>query len=77
MGSLDLEADAPQGTLAPGTLGGYLQRPANAPAARPRPALIVQGGGMRAIYSMAALAVLEDLGLRDAFSMVLGSSAGY
>jgi predicted patatin/cPLA2 family phospholipase len=31
---------------------------------------------MRAIYSMAALAVLEDLDLRNAFSMVLGSSAG-
>ncbi len=31
---------------------------------------------MRAIYSMAALAVLEEFGLRNAFSMVLGSSAG-
>lgn len=71
-----MEADAPQGVLDPGTLGGYLLRLANAPVDRPRPALIVQGGGMRAIYSMAALAVLEDLGLRNAFSMVLGSSAG-
>jgi len=73
---LDVEADASQEALKPGTLGGYLLQLADAPAARPRPALIVQGGGMRAIYSMAALAVLEDLGLRNAFSMVLGSSAG-
>lgn len=73
---LDAEIDAPRGVLEEGTLGGYLRELADEPPRRPRPALIVQGGGMRAIYSMAALAVLEELGLRNAFSMVLGSSAG-
>ena len=73
---LDATTDTPPGVLEDGTLGGYLRDLARTPAGRPRPALIVQGGGMRAIYSMAALAVLEDHGLRDAFSMVLGSSAG-
>ncbi|GAA3623604.1 hypothetical protein GCM10022223_45760 [Kineosporia mesophila] len=41
-----------------------------------KPALVVQGGGMRGIYSIGALAALEDAGLRDAFSVVVGSSAG-
>jgi predicted patatin/cPLA2 family phospholipase len=41
-----------------------------------KPALVVQGGGMRGVYSVAALSVLEDLGLTDCFSMVIGSSAG-
>ncbi len=41
-----------------------------------RLALVVQGGGLRSIYSMAALAVLEEEGLRDAFTHVVGSSAG-
>jgi len=76
MGQLEATADTLSGVPEDGTLGGYLRDLASAPSDRPRPALIVQGGGMRAIYSMAALAVLEDHGLRDAFSMVLGSSAG-
>jgi predicted patatin/cPLA2 family phospholipase len=38
--------------------------------------LVVQGGGMRGIYSMAALSALEELGLATAFDHVLGSSAG-
>ncbi|HEX3174593.1 MAG TPA: patatin-like phospholipase family protein [Solirubrobacterales bacterium] len=76
MHRIDAKADAPRGVPEEGTLGGYLRQLAAAPPSRLRPALIVQGGGMRAIYSMAALAVLEDLGLRNAFSMVLGSSAG-
>lgn len=41
-----------------------------------KPALVVQGGGMRGVYSMGALAALEDAGLRDAFKLVVGSSAG-
>jgi len=65
-----------EAVLEEGTLGGYLRAQAGAGGGDQRPALIVQGGGMRAIYSMAALAVLEELGLRDAFSMVLSSSAG-
>lgn len=41
-----------------------------------RPALVVQGGGMRGVYSMGALATLEAAGLSDSFSFVIGSSAG-
>ncbi|GAB6903637.1 patatin-like phospholipase family protein [Kineosporia succinea] len=41
-----------------------------------KPALVVQGGGMRGVYSIGALAELESEGLRDAFSVVVGSSAG-
>ena len=76
MHRLDAKVHTPPGVLEEGTVGGHLRQLADAPAGYPRPALIVQGGGMRAVYSMAALAVLEDHGLRDAFSMVLGSSAG-
>ncbi|MFD9733269.1 patatin-like phospholipase family protein [Umezawaea sp. NPDC059074] len=36
----------------------------------------MQAGGMRGIYSMGALAALEDAGLRDAFAVVVGTSAG-
>lgn len=75
-----LELEAGDGTrgaaLAEGTLGGRLRALAAAPPDVSRPALIVQGGGMRAVYTMAALATLEELGLRNAFSMVVGSSAG-
>jgi predicted patatin/cPLA2 family phospholipase len=39
-------------------------------------ALVVQGGGMRGTYSMAALMALEECGLGGAFDHVLGSSAG-
>jgi predicted patatin/cPLA2 family phospholipase len=38
--------------------------------------LVVQGGGMRASYSMGALLALEDLGYRDSFDYIIGSSAG-
>ncbi len=59
-----------------GTLGGYLRGLAEEPKSPERPALVVQGGGLRGIYSLSALSVLEELGLRDAFSRVVGSSAG-
>ncbi len=38
--------------------------------------LVVQGGGMRGIYSMAALMALEECGLGRSFDHVFGSSAG-
>ncbi len=38
--------------------------------------LIVQGGGMRASYSMGALLALEELGFTNAFDYIIGSSAG-
>lgn len=38
--------------------------------------LIIQGGGMRASYSMGALLALEELGFSNSFDYVLGSSAG-
>lgn len=37
---------------------------------------VVQGGGMRGTYSIAALAELERLGYSDRFSAIYGSSAG-
>jgi predicted acylesterase/phospholipase RssA len=44
---------------------------------RERPiGLVVQGGGMRGVYSMAALAALEDAGMTEAFDYIVGSSAG-
>ena len=39
-------------------------------------ALVVQGGGMRGVYSMGCLAELESRGLSDAFDVVVGASAG-
>lgn len=39
-------------------------------------ALVVQGGGMRGVYSMGALTAIEDAGLRNAFGLVVGASAG-
>lgn len=38
--------------------------------------LVVQGGGMRGVYSMAALAALEEMGFGQSFDHVAGSSAG-
>jgi predicted patatin/cPLA2 family phospholipase len=38
--------------------------------------LVVQGGGMRGTYSMAALMALEECGLGGAFDNVFGASAG-
>lgn len=43
---------------------------------KPSVALVVQGGGMRGVYSMGALAHLEKSGLRDSFDLIIGSSAG-
>lgn len=43
---------------------------------RLKTALVVQGGGMRGTYSMAALMALEECGLGGAFDHVLGASAG-
>jgi len=71
-----LRADADSKYLRKGTLGGHLRKLASEPENTERPALVVQGGGLRGIYSLSALAVFEKLGLRDAFSRVIGSSAG-
>lgn len=38
--------------------------------------LVVQGGGMRGLYSGAALVALEEAGLADVFDEVYGESAG-
>ncbi|MGE3939737.1 MAG: patatin-like phospholipase family protein [Nitrospirales bacterium] len=38
--------------------------------------LVVQGGGMRGVYSMGALAALEEMGFSQSFDHVAGSSAG-
>lgn len=38
--------------------------------------LVVQGGGMRGVYSMGALAALEEMGFGQSFDHVAGSSAG-
>jgi predicted patatin/cPLA2 family phospholipase len=38
--------------------------------------LVVQGGGMRGIYSMAALYPFEELGMRHAFDHIVAASAG-
>ena len=38
--------------------------------------LVVQGGGMRAVYSMGALAALEEMGFNQSFDHIAGSSAG-
>lgn len=41
-----------------------------------RVALVVEGGGMRGTVSAGMLIALDQLGLRDAFDMVVGTSAG-
>ncbi len=38
--------------------------------------LVVQGGGMRGVYSMGALAALEEMGFTKCFDHLVGSSAG-
>ncbi|MES4786057.1 MAG: hypothetical protein C4294_09810, partial [Nitrospiraceae bacterium] len=38
--------------------------------------LVVQGGGMRGVYSLAALAALAEMGFTRCFDHVAGSSAG-
>lgn len=55
------------------TLYEFLDRK---PEASGRRALVVQGGGMRGVYSLGALCALEDAGLGNAFDVVAGSSAG-
>jgi predicted patatin/cPLA2 family phospholipase len=52
-----------------------VQQPTRA-AASPKYGLVVQGGGMRGIYSLGALAVLEEAGLSDSFTSAFGSSSG-
>jgi predicted patatin/cPLA2 family phospholipase len=39
-------------------------------------ALVIEGGGMRGVISAGMLGALEQLGLRDSFDAVYGSSAG-
>jgi len=38
--------------------------------------LVVQGGGMRGVYSIGALAALEEMGFGQCFDHITGSSAG-
>lgn len=38
--------------------------------------LVVQGGGMRGVYSMGAMAALEEMGFTKSFDHLVGSSAG-
>ncbi len=55
------------------------RRGASRPGARTdgrRIALVVEGGGMRAVVSGGMLTALEQLGLRDGFDAVYGASAG-
>src|SRR6476659_5239400 len=42
----------------------------------PRLGLVVQGGGMRGVYSMAVLAAFEEMGWTRCFDHVAGASAG-
>lgn len=59
------------------TLANYLQESLKSGASTPpRSALVVQGGGMRGVYSMGALVALQERRLHDAFDLVIGSSAG-
>ncbi len=53
----------------------YLHDAAERPISE-RPALVIQGGGLRAVYAMGALATLEERGLSDSFSFVIAGSAG-
>jgi predicted patatin/cPLA2 family phospholipase len=41
-----------------------------------RVALVMEGGGMRGVVSCAMAAAVEELGLLDAFDLVVGTSAG-
>ena len=53
--------------------------PARSPGAREdshRVALVLEGGGMRGVVSAGMVAALERLGMRDAFDLIVGSSAG-
>jgi predicted patatin/cPLA2 family phospholipase len=41
-----------------------------------RLALVIEGGGMRSVIAAGMLSALEELGFRDCFDVVFGSSAG-
>jgi predicted patatin/cPLA2 family phospholipase len=43
---------------------------------RRRLALVIEGGGMRSVIAAGMLSALEELGFRDCFDVVFGSSAG-
>ncbi|WP_447980423.1 patatin-like phospholipase family protein [Candidatus Nitrospira bockiana] len=57
-------------------IGEALRRKADGKTDVPPIGLLVQGGGMRGVYSLAALAALEEMGLTRCFDHVAGSSAG-
>lgn len=72
-------SDVVQGDL--GVLGALLRRRAECSTPLHRSdgltvALVVEGGGMRGAYAGGMLHALERLGLRDAFDVVYGTSAG-
>lgn len=56
--------------------GEHLEHAASKASREDKPGLVVQGGGLRGVYSIGALAALEECKLTDAFSLVMGSSAG-
>lgn len=58
------------------TVADLLSQNLSGAAERKRAYLVVQGGGMRGVYSMGALEAIEDRGLTNAFDVVIGSSAG-
>jgi predicted patatin/cPLA2 family phospholipase len=58
------------------TLQQFLAQRDGSQHGRVKVALVVQGGGMRGVYSMGALRALENANLTSSFDVVLGSSAG-
>lgn len=70
-----MTANEPQPTDAATTLAELLRNHRGGTGGS-RYGMVVQGGGMRGVYSMGALTALEDAGLRTAFDVVVGSSAG-
>ena len=58
------------------TLQQFMAQRAGHQHGRAKVALVVQGGGMRGVYSMGALRALDRAGLSNSFDVVLGSSAG-
>src|SRR2546421_3943787 len=53
-----------------------LSKRASGAAEGPSIGLVVQGGGMRGVYSLGVLAALEEMGFGSSFDHVAGSSAG-
>jgi len=53
-----------------------LSKRASGDAEGPSIGLVVQGGGMRGVYSLGVLAALEEMGFGRSFDHVAGSSAG-